>query len=89
MPGLSPGGKREARELLLGLVAPTRAEDGCIDYDLHQSTDNPALFVFYEKWTSAAALKVHSRSAHITEFRKIRGEVLDERPVVTIWKHLP
>jgi len=29
---------------LLKLVAPTRLEAGCIQYDLHQDNSNPALF---------------------------------------------
>jgi quinol monooxygenase YgiN len=82
------GREAEARELLLGLVAPTRSEAGCIDYDLHQSVDDPARFVFYENWATAAALEAHSRSAHITRFREVCGEVLAEGPIVSKWKLL-
>ena len=44
--------KAEKRELvkteLLKLIEPTRAEEGCINYDLHQDNENPNLFLFYE-----------------------------------------
>ena len=32
------------------LVPVTRAEDGCLHYDLHQDNDNPAHFMFFENW---------------------------------------
>ncbi len=34
---------------LLKLIAPTRKEAGCIQYDLHQDNSNPAVFVFFMK----------------------------------------
>ncbi|GAL10173.1 hypothetical protein JCM19233_1150 [Vibrio astriarenae] len=33
---------------LLKLIDVTRAEEGCINYDLHQDNENPAHFMFYE-----------------------------------------
>jgi quinol monooxygenase YgiN len=30
------------------LIDITRAEEGCINYDLHQDNENPAHFMFYE-----------------------------------------
>ena len=50
---------------LLKLVKPTRAEQGCIQYDLHQDNDNPAVFIFYEIWESVEMLKAHAQSEHI------------------------
>ena len=35
---------------LLKMIEPTRQEEGCIEYLLHQEIDNPAVFVFYENW---------------------------------------
>jgi quinol monooxygenase YgiN len=77
------GQEGRVRELLLGLVGPTRAEAGCIDYDLHESASNPALFVFYENWVSAAHLDAHAQSAHIQAFRKLAPELLDGSVEVT------
>ncbi len=84
-----PGKEERAREILVALVAPTRLEDGCIDYDLHQSTEDPSLFVFYENWDNSAALDAHSKSPHIAHFLKICGESLVEPPVISRWKLLP
>jgi len=66
--------KPEKRELvkseLLKLIPPTRAEEGCINYDLHQDDKNPNLFVFHENWESKALLEEHLASKHIAEYMK-------------------
>ncbi len=84
-----PGKESEAREILLALLAPTRSESGCINYDLHQSVDDPSFFVFYENWINAEALDAHSRSEHIMRFRKMGSDVLVGPPVISKWKPLP
>lgn len=39
----------EARELLAGLVAPTRVEEGCVSYELLQDNAEPTEFTFVEE----------------------------------------
>jgi quinol monooxygenase YgiN len=41
------------------LVAPTRAESGCINYDLHRSNDDPSVWMLYENWRSPDDLEQH------------------------------
>src|SRR5712691_1328799 len=53
------GKENEGRQLLLGLLEPTRKEEGCIQYDPHELADHPGHFVFYENWVSQAALDAH------------------------------
>ncbi|WLH88240.1 putative quinol monooxygenase [Pseudomonas sp. FP453] len=53
-----------AFETLAPLV---RAEEGCIQYDLHPVAGNPDSFVLIEKWASKAALEAHHRTAHMEE----------------------
>jgi len=36
----------EVRELLCGLIEPTRKESGCISYELLQNRDDPTDFTF-------------------------------------------
>ena len=60
-----PGREAELRAALLELIEPTRREDGCVQYDLHVHTSDPARFVFYENWTSQEALGRHAASAHL------------------------
>jgi len=66
---------------LLKLVAPTRCEEGCIEYRLHQDNANPALFFFYENWASEACLEKHKETAHYrSSFSAIEG-LVQERSV--------
>jgi quinol monooxygenase YgiN len=57
----------EMKALLLRIVEPTRAENGCIRYELHQSDTEPADFVFIEEWANTAAVASHMRTPHIQE----------------------
>jgi quinol monooxygenase YgiN len=52
-----PGKEAELKKIFLGVLAPTRRENGCINYDFHIAPDNPAKFLFHENWTSMAALE--------------------------------
>ena len=72
-----PGREEELRNLLTTIVGPVRAEEGCIQYDLHVSTKDPAAFVFYENWKDADALKSHAGSAHMKEFGAKAMELLN------------
>lgn len=67
----------EAKSALLALVAPTLKEEGCIDYVLHQSNDDPKLFVFYENWTDKESLENHLANVHIAEFSAKAEELLE------------
>lgn len=53
---------------LLKMIAPTRGEEGCIEYRLHQDSDEPARFIFYENWQSPACLQQHMNSAHFQAY---------------------
>jgi len=83
-----PGKEQEVKEALLGLCAPTRAEKGCLNYDLHQSPDDPALFLFHENWATKADLDAHSQSAHLQAWRKRATDLLAEPTRVTLWTEI-
>ena len=44
------GHRDEVRRALLDLVAQTRTEKGCINYDVHQSLESTTRFAIYENW---------------------------------------
>jgi quinol monooxygenase YgiN len=82
------GQESRAREALRGMLGPTHAEAGCINYDLHESQDDPALFVFYENWASAAHLDSHLKSAHFQALSKVIPEIFVGPPKITKWKKI-
>ncbi|QIZ77995.1 putative quinol monooxygenase [Ferrimonas lipolytica] len=53
---------------LLKLIEVTRAEEGCINYDLHQDNENPAHFMFYENWTSRELWQAHMGNEHLAQY---------------------
>ena len=50
--------------VLENMVVPTRAEKGCIAYDLHEVLGDPYQFVFFETWEDEAALEAHIQTPH-------------------------
>ncbi|MGD1904851.1 MAG: putative quinol monooxygenase [Leptolyngbyaceae cyanobacterium] len=55
---------------LLKLIPITLKEAGCIQYDLHQDNDNPALFLFYENWESRELWQQHMSNTHLAAYMK-------------------
>lgn len=72
----------ELRDALTALVAPTLEEAGCVNYDLHESTEEPGHFFFYENWESDEHLDAHGESPHIQAFRAKAGDLLAGAPAV-------
>ncbi|UWQ64640.1 antibiotic biosynthesis monooxygenase (plasmid) [Leisingera caerulea] len=64
----NPGKNDLVKAELEKLIAITRAEDGCITYDLHQDNDNPAHFMFYETWESRALWQTHMQASHLAAY---------------------
>ncbi|WP_371225210.1 putative quinol monooxygenase [Roseovarius sp. 2305UL8-3] len=53
---------------LLKLIDITRAEAGCINYDLHQDNENPAHFMFYENWENRELWQTHMNAPHLAAY---------------------
>ena len=53
---------------LLKLIEPTRSEEGCMQYNLHQDNENPEVFVFYENWESRALWQTHMNNDHLKTY---------------------
>ena len=74
--------KEEKRELvkneLLKLIDITRAEEGCINYDLHQDNENPNLFLFFENWTNRDLWQIHMNNAHLSKYMKATDGAIEE-----------
>ena len=83
-----PGKERALREALLAVRGPTLKEKGCINYDLHESPDQPGVLVFLENWECKADLDAHLASAHIDAFRAIAPDLLAEPPDITLWSEI-
>ena len=67
------GAEENVRQQLVGLVAPTRTENGCVDYILYQDQSDPSTLMFYENWESKTDLDAHMKSPH---FKKCFAEIV-------------
>ena len=83
-----PGKEAELRNILTGLLAPTRQEAGCINYHLHVAPDDPAKFLFYENWTSQAHLDAHGQTPHVQKLRARVDELCAAPPGFSFWEEL-
>jgi quinol monooxygenase YgiN len=83
-----PGKEAELKKVLLGLLAPTRREEGCLNYDLHVSRDNPAKLMFHENWRNRELLDVHAKSAHLAALHGRVDELCAAPPQVTLWEKI-
>ncbi len=71
------GREEDLAALCGGLVAPTRAEKGCLAYDLHRSHDDPGLFMFTESWESRTLWDEHMTSPHLAAFGEKQDAVIE------------
>jgi quinol monooxygenase YgiN len=65
---IAEAGRSDVRKALPALVAGSRAEKGCLIYEVHESVDAPGRVLFYERWASGAQLAAHQTSAAMTDF---------------------
>lgn len=59
------GKQDELREALLRLVEVTKLEPGFVRYDLHEHSDKPGTFAFYEIWEDQETLDRHGNTAEM------------------------
>ncbi|WP_420124182.1 putative quinol monooxygenase [Nakamurella sp.] len=78
-----PGKRQELQDALTALVGPTSAEQGFVNYDLHQGTDDPDLFYLYENWESGELLDQHLAAPHLVDFAGRLGDLVAD-PGLTI-----
>jgi quinol monooxygenase YgiN len=65
------------REALEKIVPLSRAEAGCLRYDLHVDLGNHASFIMLEAWRDQAALSEHEAAPHFQELVKSIGGKAD------------
>lgn len=69
------------------LVALTKAEPGCIAYDLFHDLRDLGHFVFIEEWESRDALDQHVQSAHFQRLVPLIDAYTRQEPKFTHMQH--
>lgn len=81
-----PGKEAELRQVLTGLVPPTRQEEGCLNYDLHVANDDPGFFTLYENWQTVPLWKRHMESPHLEAFKARTDALVADRKLHQLTK---
>jgi quinol monooxygenase YgiN len=84
----SPGREEETRQLLLSLMEPTRKEEGCIRYELHEAGERPGHFAFLENWASQTAFDRHLKTPHLLHALARFSELLEAAPRIWLGKRI-
>lgn len=63
-----PGREEEFRQALVQVLAPTRAEPGCLAIHAFESVREPVIFSIHSEWVDEAAFETHSQLPHTLRF---------------------
>lgn len=74
------GKEDELKTVLTGLIAPSRREIGCYQYDLLRNPADPRDFCFVERWENDGALEQHAATAHVTSAIAQARELVEAPP---------
>jgi quinol monooxygenase YgiN len=78
-----PGQAVALRAQLLKMIAPSNAEPGCRQYELHEDRENPDRFVFIERWTDQAAFDFHTQTPHFIQLGPAIADLLQSPAKLT------
>ena len=84
---------QEGKEAILetalrNMVKKVASEDGTETYTLHKSGKEPTLFMFYEKYKDADALKYHSATPHFKALFASIQPLLAAPPEIEMYEEL-
>lgn len=72
------GQQDNLKSALQALIAPTRQEEGCLDYSLFQLQETPDVFYMRESWKGQEALDAHIALPHFQAFVQEMDALLAE-----------
>ena len=79
-----PGQETLVAEALSELSVPSRAEAGCIQYDVCRSKEDAAKLLVLEEWETQEALDEHMATPHFKTFLAKVGEALAGEPGIEL-----
>jgi quinol monooxygenase YgiN len=76
----------DARKLLAALAEKSRAEPGCVRYEVLQSATEPNVFGLLEEWENGPALEAHVVTPHVQQAYARAGSVVAAPPDRTVYR---
>lgn len=74
-----PNQGEQLASIIKGVIAPSRAEAGCLMYQAHRAIDKPNVFFFYEQWHDQDAFDQHVASPHYQAYRADSASLVADR----------
>ena len=74
---VKPGNEKAFAAAARAILIPTRAEEGNISYDFHQSSTDAGEFATFELWETMAQLDAHMHAQHMQKFFEIVGPMFE------------
>lgn len=81
---IKPNSLAHVMEAVMPCIIATRAEAGCISYELNQNLTNENELVFVERWENRASLEAHFKTPHIAAWREAGAKYIVERSIEII-----
>lgn len=78
----------DLKQAALEIVAESRREAGCVNYDVHQLIDDDTVFLWHETWANKAALDEHFAKSYTKRFFAGVDEFADEPPQINLTKKI-
>ena len=82
------GMEARVKQELLNLLGPTRSEEGCLNYDMHEAPADDSVFLFHENWTDEESLKRHFEAPHVKHWLEQAATLLAEPMELTLWRRI-
>ena len=77
----------DAKQAVLAITPATLAEEGCLCFDLHESTDEESTLFLYEVWRDEAAFAYHHAQDYTKDvFEKYKQWLRDEVKITPLRK---
>lgn len=83
-----PGKENDLETVFRKMVADVASEEGTLMYTLHRSQKEPGVFMFYEKYTDADALKRHSATPYFKALFKTIQPLVDSPADIQMYEEL-
>ena len=80
-----PGKQNDLIALCKNMIAPSRAETGCIHYSFYQDLHQENTFLFYEEWKDQASIDLHNATKHFMDFQPKFKELIVGDAKVTVY----
>lgn len=83
------GKEEELKKHLTSFINPSRSEEGCLDYHIVQSSDDPRIFMGFMIYRDEEAWNRHEDSAMIQQFvNNVAPGIAEGPPEIKEWRDL-